>query len=106
MLQFARLATVVCGCLPGATEFPHQHSLEYSVPANAYPFETQKSIHFPSVILSSPKRLPVRVRPGPSVALVSSGAQPTKAKRLAVMSVYGRELVLGVEVLVLLALLL
>lgn len=42
------------------------------------------------------------MRPGPSVARLSSGAQPTKEKPLAVMSVNGRELLLAVEVLLVL----
>jgi hypothetical protein len=37
---------------------------------------------------SSAYSTPLRVRPGPSVACRSSGEQPTKAKPLAVMSVY------------------
>jgi hypothetical protein len=45
---------------------------------------------------SSAYRAPVRVRPGPSVACRSSGAQPTKAKPLAVSSVYGSGLLLAV----------
>lgn len=48
-------------------------------------------MHFSSVIASSAYRLPESVRPFRPVGSVrSSGAQPMKAKDLAVMSVYGR----------------
>src|ERR1700750_2616164 len=64
-------------------------------------------MHFPLVMRSSAYRGPVSVRPGPSVARRSSGAQPTKAKPKDVMSVYGRGVLDTVgAVLVLLELLL
>ncbi len=62
-------------------------------------------MHFSFVMASSPYRSPVRVRPGPSVARLSSGEQPIKAKLLAVMSVYGRGLLLEVLLVALVAVL-
>jgi hypothetical protein len=53
-------------------------------------------MHFSLVIISSAYKAPDSVRPGASFTRLSSGAQPTKANPLDVISVYGRGELLAV----------